>query len=88
MSRRPNAAVEWLRSGRDILNSLEQPPTGVLVTDDFVFQDTRSGFNFGRIEGAAAYLGRFAYTGRATTSGLASRYSRSPGFANAGARQS
>ena len=51
---------------RDILNSLGQPPTGVLVTDDFVLQDQRSGFNFGRIEGAAAYLEWLAYTWRAT----------------------
>jgi hypothetical protein len=57
-----NAAVEWLRSGRDILNSLEQPPTGVLVTDDFVFKDRRSGFNFGHIEGAATYLEWLAHT--------------------------
>jgi hypothetical protein len=50
-----NAAVEWLRFGMNALNSVERPPTDVGVTDDFVFQDGRSGFNFGRVEGPAAY---------------------------------
>jgi hypothetical protein len=61
-----NAAVEWLRFGMDFLDSVEQPPTGVGVTDVFVFQDGRSGFNFGRIGGAAGFR---AWT--ATSWGLA-----------------
>ena len=45
-----NAAVEFLRAGYLILNVMDRDEFTSLVTDDFVFEDRRSGFNYGRVD--------------------------------------
>ena len=44
-----NAAVERIRAGLRLANVMERDEfTGGALTDDFVFEDRRSGFNYGR----------------------------------------
>lgn len=46
-----NAAVEWQRTAFERLNSLDHPPDGFAATEDFVYEDHRSGgVNFGRLD--------------------------------------
>ena len=54
-----NATVEWIRRMHDSVNALDQPPTELKspVTDDFTFEDRRSGgMNFGHGDASGAWL--------------------------------
>jgi hypothetical protein len=49
-----NAAVEFTRAGIRFANVMERDEfTGERVTDDFVFEDRRSGFNWGLVDASA-----------------------------------
>lgn len=46
-----NAAVEWQRAGFERLNSLDHLPDDFAATEDFVYEDHRSGgVNFGQLD--------------------------------------
>ena len=46
-----NVAVEWWRAALLSMNVMERDEfTGERVTNDFVFEDRRSGFNYGRLD--------------------------------------
>lgn len=49
-----NAAVEYYRTGFRFMNAMERDQyTGEDVTDDFAFEDRRSGFNYGLLDASA-----------------------------------
>jgi hypothetical protein len=49
-----NAAVDRLRTGIRLANVMQRDEfTGGALTDDFVFEDRRSGFNWGVVEASA-----------------------------------
>jgi len=49
-----NAAVEFIRAGIRVANEMQRDEfTGGALTDDFVFEDRRSGFNYGVVDASA-----------------------------------
>jgi hypothetical protein len=48
-----NAAVEFMRTGLPFMNVAERDEINSPVTDDFVFDDRRSGFNYGLIDASS-----------------------------------
>jgi hypothetical protein len=64
-----NAASEWLRNAISVLNESESPPRGMrsVMTDDFTYEDRRSGPNFPNLD--AATFPRFVATTYETGAG-------------------
>jgi hypothetical protein len=64
-----NAASEWLRNAVSVLNESESPPHGTrsLLTDDFTYEDRRSGPSFPNLD--ATTFPRFVATTYETGAG-------------------